>query len=226
MAVVRADSDYSAEMARIAVLAGASGAVGSEVRRALLEDADWEKVHSLVRRPSGMDAPKLIEHVVDFDDLDAYVGLFADADVFCCLGTTTSQAGSKEAFRKVDYGYVVKLAQLAEKGGARQFLLVSGIGTSSKSPFYYSQVKAEAEQAVSATKLPAVHIFRPSLLLATRGDSRPAEEAVKMLTPLANLVLVGPLARYKPVATAEVARQMVEVARAQQSGVKIHYSYS
>src|SRR5436190_338113 len=102
-------------MARVAVLAGASGAGGSEVRRALLEDPGWEKVYSLVRRPSGADDPKLVEHVVDFDDLDAQVGLFADADVFCCLGTTEAQAGSKEAFRKVDYGYVVKLAQLAEK---------------------------------------------------------------------------------------------------------------
>ena len=92
-------------------MAGASGAVESDVLRLLLDDAEWEPVHSLVRRPSGTDQPKLIEHVVDFDDLDGHVGVFAGADVFCCLGTTTSQAGSREAFRKVDYGYVVKLAQ-------------------------------------------------------------------------------------------------------------------
>jgi uncharacterized protein YbjT (DUF2867 family) len=213
-------------MTRIAVLAGASGAVGSDVLLALLNDPDWERVHSLVRRPRGTADPKLTEHVVDFDDLDAHVGLFDAADVFCCLGTTASQAGSKEAFRRVDYGYVVKLAELAAEGGARQFLLVSGIGTSSKSPIYYSQVKAEAEQAVSATKLPAVHIFRPSLLLASRPDSRTAEDAFKLLTPLANLLLIGPLARYRPVATAEVARQMVEVAKAQQPGVHIHYSHT
>ncbi len=194
--------------------------------RLLLDDAEWEPVHSLVRRPSGTDQPKLIEHVVDFDDLDGHVGVFAGADVFCCLGTTTSQAGSREAFRKVDYGYVVKLAQLAASAGARQFLLVSGIGTSSKSPVFYSRVKAEAEQAVSSLNLPAVQIFRPSLLLASRTDSRPAEDAVKLLTPLANVVLIGPLARYKPVATAEVARHMIEVAKAQPAGVHIHYSHS
>ena len=143
------------------MLAGASGAVGSEVLRALLNDPDWERVHSLVRRPSGTEDPKLTEHVVDFDDLDGQADLFADADVFCCLGTTTSQAGSKEAL----------------------FLLVSGIGTSPKSPIYYSQVKAEAEQAVSALQLPPVQIFRPSLPLASRSDSRPAEAALQRLTP-------------------------------------------
>jgi uncharacterized protein YbjT (DUF2867 family) len=210
-------------MTRTAVLAGASGAVGSEVLRALLNDADWERVHSLVRRPGGTDDPKLIEHVVDFDDLDPHVGLFADADVFCCLGTTTF---SKEALLKVDYGYAVKLAQLAADGGARQYLLLSGIGTSSLSPIFYSRVKAKAEQAVSAMKLPAVHIFRPSLLLTSRSDSRPAENFFKQLTPLANLLLIGPLARYKPIPTAEVARQMVEVAKAEQPGVHIHYEDS
>jgi uncharacterized protein YbjT (DUF2867 family) len=190
---------------------------------ALLTDPEWDRVHSLLRRPSGTEDPKLTEHVVNFDNLDEHVGLFADADVFCCLGTTASQAGSKEAFRKVDYGYVVKLAELAADGKARQFLLVSGIGTSPRSPIYYSQVKAEAEQAVSALKLPAVQIFRPSLLLASRSDNRPAEAALARLAPLANLLLVGPLARYRPVATSEVARQMIAVAKAEPAGVHIHY---
>ena len=79
---------------------------------------------------------------------------------------------------------------------------------------------------MSSLNLPAVQIFRPSLLLASRTDSRPAEDAVKLLTPLANVVLIGPLARYKPVATAEVARHMIEVAKAQPAGVHIHYSHS
>lgn len=194
--------------------------------RALLADPEWGRVHSLVRRPSGTEDPKLTEHVVDFDELDGQVDLFAGADVFCCLGTTASQAGSKEAFRKVDYGYVVKLAELAANGKARQFLLVSGIGTSPKSPIYYSQVKAEAEQAVSAVGLPAVQIFRPSLLLASRSDNRSAEATLARLTPLANLLLIGPLARYRPVKTSEVARHMIEVARAEPAGVHVHYEYS
>ena len=215
-------------MTRTAVLAGASGAVGSEVLRTLLNDPDWERVHSLVRRPGGTDDPKLIEHVVDFDDLDPHVDVFADADVFCCIGSrTTPGANGREAFRKVEYGYVAKLAQLAADGGARQFLLVSGIGTSPNSPIFYSRVKAEAEQAVSAMNLPAVQIFRPSLLLASRGNDRPGwEGTLQRLTPLANMLLIGPLARYKPVSTAEVARQMVEVAKAQQAGRHIYYSHS
>ncbi|SOJ56847.1 hypothetical protein MSIMFB_04324 [Mycobacterium simulans] len=216
-------------MTRTAVLAGATGAVGSEVLKTLLDDPDWKLVHSLVRRPSGTDDPKLIEHIVDFDALDEHVDLFADADVFCCIGSrATPGASGREAFRKVDYGYVAKLAELAAAGRARQFLLVSGIGTSPRSPIFYSRVKAEAEQAVSGAGLPAVQIFRPSLLLAPRPGDRPfLEIALQRLTPrLANLLLIGPLARYRPISTANVARHMVARAKAEQPGVNVHYSYS
>lgn len=204
-------------------MAGASGAVGSEVLRLLLDDTEWEAVHSLVRRPGETEQPKLVEHVVDFDDLDAHVGLFAGADVFCCLGTTMAKAGSREAFRKVDYDYVVKLAELAADAEARQFLLVTAIGASSKSLSFYSRVKADAERAVSAVRVPAVHIFRPSLLLGSRGEGRPGEDVGKLLAPVVSPLMIGPLARYKPVYPAEVARRMVEAAKSQQVGVHIHY---
>lgn len=123
---------------------------------------------------------------------------------------------------------MAKLAELAATGKARQFLMVSGIGTSPKSPIFYSRVKAEAEQAVSRAGVPAVQIFRPSLLLASRAGNRPAwEDALQRLTPqLANALLIGPLARYKPISTAEVARQMVARAMAKRAGVNVHYSYS
>ena len=33
-------------------------------------------------------------------------------DVFCCLGTTRADAGSAEAFRKIDHDYVVNSAKM------------------------------------------------------------------------------------------------------------------
>ncbi|BBX75498.1 NAD(P)H-binding protein [Mycobacterium shinjukuense] len=204
-------------------MAGASGHVGGQLLRLLLADPTWDRVHTLVRRPGGSEEAKLVEHVVDFDDLDPHIGLFAGADVFCCLGTTMAKAGSREAFRKVDHGYVVKLAQLASDGQARQFLLVTAIGASARSPSFYSRVKAEAERAVSAMTLPTVHIFRPSLLLGSRAEGRRAEDLGKVLVPLVSPVMVGPLARYRPVHPDAVARRMVQAAKAQQAGVHIHY---
>ena len=88
---------------KIAVVAGSTGLVGREVLRILLESSSYEKVYSLVRKPSNYSNPKLEELVIDYDQLPYALAEIKSADeVFCCLGTTMKVAGSKEAFRKVD----------------------------------------------------------------------------------------------------------------------------
>ncbi|MGH3434079.1 MAG: hypothetical protein ACRDQB_14720 [Thermocrispum sp.] len=89
-------------------------------------------------------------------------------DVFCCLGTTIKHAGSEEAFRRVDFTYVHELAWLASRHRG-QFLLVSALGADRQSRL------GEAEEAVRKLPFDGVHIFRPSLLLGERRESRPGE---------------------------------------------------
>ncbi|MGY0498208.1 NAD(P)H-binding protein [Nocardia sp. FBN12] len=210
-------------MKRTAVIVGATGAIGHELVSTLLADPAWERVHVLVRRPLDTENPRLSEHIVDFDDLEGTADLLTDADVFCCLGTTREKAGSSEAFRKVDHDYVLAVAERAATAQARQFLMVSAIGASRSSPSEYNRVKAETETDVSALTLPAVHIFRPSLLLGERSESRPAEDIAKRLAPIVSPLLRGRLSKYRPVHPSEVAHRMVEAARIPSSGVQIHY---
>src|SRR5262249_56447784 len=99
-------------------------------------------------------------------------------DVFCCLGTTMEKAGSPEAFRKVDFGYAVALAQHALEAGARQFLAVTAAGAKPSHRFYYFAVKGDLEAALSSLSFPSgVKIFRPSMLLGQRAEARPLERA-------------------------------------------------
>jgi len=97
-------------MGMIASVIGATGLVGSAVVSQLCSDADVEAVHVLVRRaPPGVEFspnPKLTQHVIDFDRL-ANVSWPTSNVLFCCLGTTIKTADSKEAFRTVDFDYVV-----------------------------------------------------------------------------------------------------------------------
>ncbi|HEX8436671.1 NAD-dependent epimerase/dehydratase family protein, partial [Archangium sp.] len=51
---------------RTAVVAGASGLIGSHLLDALLEDSRYREVHSLGRRPLPKQHPKLVQHTVDF----------------------------------------------------------------------------------------------------------------------------------------------------------------
>ena len=119
---------------RSALLLGATGLVGGHCLDLLLTRATWSRIVVLGRRTLPRTDPKLEQHVVEFNQLEAYGDCFEADDVFCCLGTTIKQAGSEEAFREVDFGYVTGAAGIAAKRGAEQFGLVSALGAEERKP--------------------------------------------------------------------------------------------
>jgi uncharacterized protein YbjT (DUF2867 family) len=209
---------------KTALIAGATGLVGSALVAELLADANYGRVVALVRRPLTITHPKLVQVTVDFDRLDQYQDALQGDDLFCCLGTTIKKAGSQAAFRRVDYDYPLQLGRLARQQGVRQFLVVSALGASPRSRVFYNRVKGELEEALADLGLPALHIFRPSLLLGERSEQRPGERiAIALSRPLTPL-LVGPLRKYRPIAAAAVARAMRRVALRAERGVHAYES--
>ena len=97
---------------KTAVIAGATGLIGKFCLSYLLMDKNYSKVIVISRRPFPMKDPKLENIVCEFDNLAQYASQLKADDVFCCLGTTITVAGSKENFRKVDYEYPLSLARI------------------------------------------------------------------------------------------------------------------
>jgi uncharacterized protein YbjT (DUF2867 family) len=213
----------SKEESRTAVLAGATGLVGGALLTLLLAQRDYSRVTVLGRRPPSREGGKVKFVFTDYSSLDTLAAELAVDDVFCCLGTTIRKAGSEAAFERVDYHMVVDLARAANKAGAKNFLVVSAAGTSLKAPAFYPRTKARMEQAVSEIGFKATHILRPSLLLGTRQESRPAERLFQLLSPLYSPLMTGPLRKYRPVRAEDVAAAMVKLALGADSGVHIHY---
>lgn len=199
-------------MSRTALLAGATGLVGSHVLPLLLADDTWTHVVTVGRRSVPHSHEKLEQRILDLGALEA-VDLPNADDVFCCLGTTIKQAGSQAAFRRVDYDFVVALARRGLRIGAKQFLLVSAIGADPASRIFYSRVKGEAEAAVRQLPYRGVQILRPSLLLGARADFRFGERVAMLSAPAMPLFLPGPFRRYRPIRAETVARAMVRIAR-------------
>ncbi len=165
-------------MTRTALVAGASGLVGGHVVRLLLADTGYERVTTLGRRELPFTHKKLAHRVVDFERLTELADFPRVHDVFCCLGTTIRQAGSQDAFRKVDFTYVLALAHVALRYRASQFLLVTALGADPGSRVFYSRVKGEVEDAVKRLPFDGIHLFRPSFLIGQRGTGGgPAEPA-------------------------------------------------
>jgi len=129
---------------------------------------------------------RLVEHTIDISRLDApeNAALLAGcAATFCALGTTRGDAGSSEAFRRVDLEYVTASARASRAAGAPQFSLVSSAGANPKSWFLYPQTKGEAEEPVKALSFADTAIARPGLL--GRGERmRTAEKFANWLMPV------------------------------------------
>ena len=206
---------------RTALIAGATGLVGTYCLRLLIASPDYSRITAVVRRRMPVNHPKFVQQVVDFERISE-LALSSCDDVFCALGTTIKKAGSQAAFRRVDVDYPRMIAESGLRSGAQRFILVSSVGADPSSRSFYLRTKGELEQAVAAMPFQAVHILRPSLLLGTRPESRLGEGIAQKLMPLVSPLLRGRYSKYRPIAAAKVASAMVYVAGLSAAGVHVY----
>lgn len=208
-------------MSRSALLVGSTGLVGRELALAIAKSDAYGQLHLLVRRPDAALAsqPKVTLHVVDFDALPALPRV---DDVYIALGTTIKQAGSQEAFRRVDHDYVMNAASAALAAGAQRLGIVSAVGADAGSRVFYNRVKGEMERAVRELGYASVVIARPSLLLGDRRAlGQPARKgevwAERLLEPISPLIP----ASYRPVRARDVAAALLRALLSAAPGVRL-----
>jgi len=192
---------------RIVIIAGATGLIGRELLRGLLADPTVDHVHVVGRRAPPDASAKLTAHVVDFAALPS---LPPAAELYLALGTTIKVAGSQAAFRAVDHDANLAVAKAALASGAKRVGLVSAMGADAKSRIFYSRVKGELEDDLTALSFEGLVIARPSLLVGARADlgqpSRPGEEWGNTLNSIIGF-LIPP--NYKPIRAGDVASALL-----------------
>lgn len=214
-------SRQTARMTR-ALLFGATGLVGGHCLKFLVENPRYERVTTAGRTQVARLGGKHTHQLLDFESATAFEMLEPADDVFCCLGTTLAKAGSKANFKRVDVDYVVRTAEAAKSQGAAQFLVVSARGANPDSRIFYNRIKGECERALRALGLPALHIFRPSLLLGERAEFRIAERLAMFPARALRPLLVGPLRSVRPVEAELVALSMLRVAALRRQGTHVY----
>ncbi len=122
---------------KTALMIGSTGLIGSHLLELLLHSNDYEKVITFVKRDTGIKHPKLTQHIIDFDKPETYKDSIIGDDFFCTIGTTIKKAGSKAAFRKVDFEYPQQFASFATENKVKQFLIVSSLGADLNSGNFY-----------------------------------------------------------------------------------------
>ncbi|KOE98512.1 NAD-dependent dehydratase [Stenotrophomonas geniculata] len=197
------------------MLLGATGLVGGLTLRRLLDDPRCGAVVAPTRRPLALTHGKLENPVLAFDALPTSPEWARVDAVICALGSTIAQAGSREAFHRIDHDYPLAFARLAQSDGARTFVLNSAAGANPQSSIFYSRVKGELERDLRALGFNSLTLVRPGLIGGERNEVRRGERLA--LTVLGALGPLLPRAwRINP--ATEIARALVEAALAPQPG--------
>ncbi|MCB0508275.1 MAG: oxidoreductase [Chitinophagales bacterium] len=207
---------------KTALIIGATGLVGGLVLEQLLNNNDYDSVVALTRKSLQNQHPKLKEVIVDFDKLEDYSENFKADVVFCCLGSTIKKAGSQAAFKKIDYEYPLKVAEIAKQNGTKKCLIISALGASKSSIIFYNRVKGEVEEALSQLHFDALHILQPSLIIGERNEKRFAEGLAQKLSPIYGTVMFGPFTKYKSIRAEQIAKAMVYFSKTDATGVQRH----
>lgn len=160
-------------MSRI-LIAGSTGLVGRQVLERLLADDRFTRVVAPTRRPLESHT-KLVNPIVDFADLPLDAPWWEVDAAISTLGTTLGQAGSRMAFRAIDHGYTLAIAEQVYARGAARFGLNSALGADPGSRSFYLRTKGQIERDIEAIGFASLVIVRPGLLGGERSTVRTAE---------------------------------------------------
>jgi uncharacterized protein YbjT (DUF2867 family) len=199
-------------MGKTALVFGSTGLVGSYIVQWLRSTDSYEKI-IIFQRKAAATLDKKTQYIqLDFEKLDEYSHLMKGDDIFCCLGTTMRKARSKQAFRRVDYEYPLQIAKIAKRNNVPGFFLISSIGANINSNNFYLHTKGAIEKDIEKLEFSRFGIFRPSLLLGNRNESRFGERIAQGIYPMINWILQGNFKKYRAIHASDVAKAMVYVA--------------
>ncbi len=199
-----------AEMRPSVLLLGASGLIGRELLRELCK----KDIVILMAARSATDLqsfvdtlqPKASVSVISFEQL--WTSKLAVDMCFCALGTTQKVSG-KAGLKSVDLDLVVRSCQWAANNGAQLLSVVSALGASVRSAFYYSRIKGQMELGLRKIGSNGLHIWRPSVLKGIRPHNQPARRAEQVSGWVLNSPCWGD---YQALPACSVARAMLRAA--------------
>lgn len=194
-------------MKKTAIVVGATGLVGSSLLEQLLEDESYTKVKVFHRRSTGIEHPRLLEQIVDFDRIETWKKQITGDVLFSAMGTTIKKAGSKEAQYKIDYTYQYETAKAAAENKVGIYVLVSSSGANAGSRIFYSRMKGELDEAVMKLPFRKIIIMRPSILAGKRNEKRKGENIGLAIAKV--LTKIPGLRKYRPIKGETVAGAMI-----------------
>lgn len=204
-------------------LFGSTGLIGNEILKLLEKDDYFKNINVISRREIKLNSKKSKLKLIDFSNYDDYLSVIENSDiVLAAIGTTQSKVNfNKKKYVDIDLGIVSKIAKACKEKKVKHFSFVSSAGADIKNKSFYLKLKGQIEQEVKSYKLNSSSVYRPSLLLGKRTESRYGEQLAQFIIPLISFLMPS---NYKPIEAIKVAKAMVNESKKYSSGFKIfHY---
>ncbi len=192
---------------KTAIVLGATGLVGSQLVRLLLENDTFDRVKILTRRSTGIIHDKVEEIIIDFDLPEKWAEQVIGDALFSAFGTTLKKAGSKDAQYKVDYHYQFLVVRLAAENGVPDCVIVSAPGADSDSKLFYNRIKGDLDRDVSKLGFDKLRIIQPSILTGERLEPRMGEKIGVLMARL--FLWIPGIRKYRPISGEKVAKAMI-----------------
>ena len=206
-------------MSSTSLVVGSTGLIGKKL---IFELAKKNSEVIAITRRSISNLPENVGLLdINFDDFLKNESLPSCDHIYICLGTTIKKAGSQSEFKKVDFDYCVSFARKAREAGATKISLVSSVGANPYTKNFYLKTKGEVEEEIKKIDFQVINIFRPSLLLGRREESRFLEKIGQNLSSFINLFLIGYFRKYRSIKYSKVAYCMANCE--QRDGVRYFY---
>ena len=206
-------------MGKSALVLGVTGVVGRELVCELRESPGYDEVEAWAHRQTDFCHFKLCMRIIDFEGISDIAPHKFD-EIFCALGTTMKQAGSREAFLRVDVDNVYAAAKWGIASGARRFALISSQGADERSRFFYLRAKGKAEKKIAALGFKSLQIARLPAIKSEREQVRMGELFTIWLFGLLPKFI---LTNYRPMSTKDIAAAVIAAAQTEAKGVQIYH---
>ena len=203
-------------------LFGATGLIGSYLLEFLLKDSETHLINVVGRNPFHLQHDKINNIVIDFQDLSSISDSITGSEVvFVSIGTTMSKVNrDKQKYKSVDFDIIFNVANACKQKNINQLIYVSSLGANSNSSNFYLRLKGEIEVAVAELNLTSTSVFRPSVLLGKRNESRPVEKLLQFAMPLLDFMIPS---KSKAIKAKDVAKSMFNTSKNYKSGVRIYH---
>lgn len=192
------------------VMIGATGAVGTEVVRAVMGLQRVEKVTLLGRRElADFSHPKVEQQTVDVLDPSTYRHHLAGANAaICTLGVGQPSKTSKEQFLRIDRDAVLDFGRATREAGIGHFQLLSSIGANPRAGSFYLRSKGELEQSLRGLDFDRLSLFHPSMILTPTNRYGIMQAITLAVWPRLHPLFAGSMRKLRGIEVERLGRAM------------------